>query len=248
MPILNLNYKTIFKSNKYRKISLCKCDFCKIEKEIDFYYAKKLINNKLYRCSKCSHTEQALKIAQIPWTNERRKKLSLINKNKLVSENSRKKMSNSQKLRWNDTARKERSLKYSGENNPNYNPNRQEVKINKKTREICKTMLGNFLNGKCKNGKTKKILGYTSQEFRKNIESKWETWMNWDNYGHHSTEKIKKWNIDHIVPISKFTKYGITNPKIVNALNNLRPLESRLNFRKHTKSAEDFDLKTNQTI
>ena len=59
------------------------------------------------------------------------------------------------------------------------------------------------LKGEQKKDSTINILGCTIEEFKLYLESKWESWMTWENYG-----KYKKnhqnfgWDIDHIIPIS----------------------------------------------
>jgi hypothetical protein len=69
-------------------------------------------------------------------------------------------------------------------------------------------------SGRKKTDKTVKMLGYTESDLKLHIESLWLPEMNWQNYG--------EWHIDHIRPISSFDKD--TNPSIVNALSNLRPM------------------------
>ena len=39
--------------------------------------------------------------------------------------------------------------------------------------------------------------------------------------------------VDHVFPVKAFLDYGITDPKIVNALENLRPLPPKENHRKN---------------
>ena len=56
-----------------------------------------------------------------------------------------------------------------------------------------------------KNSKTVNILGCLIDEFKQYIESLWEPWMNWDNYGNPKdgiVELNKTWDIDHIIPVS----------------------------------------------
>lgn len=72
---------------------------------------------------------------------------------------------------------------------------------------------------------TKKILGYDAFALRTRIEFNFRPGMTWDNYG--------EWHIDHVKPLSRFVEQGITDPKIVNALCNLRPLWAADNLRKH---------------
>ncbi len=80
-------------------------------------------------------------------------------------------------------------------------------------------------------------LPYTSDELRLHIESLWEPWMNWDNYG--KFDKIRDtWQIDHIIPQSKllFESFSDENFHKLWALENLRPLETIANLKKGNKS------------
>lgn len=72
-----------------------------------------------------------------------------------------------------------------------------------------------------KSGRTEQQLGYSYEQFKKHIESKFENWMNWDNYG--------DWHIDHMKPVSLYIKEGIIDPKIINNLDNLQPLAAKEN-------------------
>lgn len=72
--------------------------------------------------------------------------------------------------------------------------------------------------------RTREILGYTSMDLRTRIEFNFMPGMNWDNYG--------EWHIDHVKPISRFIDQGIIDPKLVNALCNLRPLWATDNLKK----------------
>lgn len=58
------------------------------------------------------------------------------------------------------------------------------------------------------------MLGYSSDEMRSHIESKWTPGMSWANYG--------EWHIDHIRPLSSFPVGEET--QVINALSNLQPL------------------------
>lgn len=48
------------------------------------------------------------------------------------------------------------------------------------------------------------LLKITTEEFKKHIESQFESWMTWDNYGNacEVLEPNCSWDLDHIVPIS----------------------------------------------
>lgn len=81
--------------------------------------------------------------------------------------------------------------------------------------------------GFIKNNKTEKILGCYYNEFKLYLESKFEPWMNWNNYGKYSGELNYGWDIDHIIPIS-----SAKNEDDIYKLNhytNLQPLCSKVN-------------------
>jgi hypothetical protein len=76
-------------------------------------------------------------------------------------------------------------------------------------------------------------LEYTIDELKQYIESLWEPWMSWDNYGLYSKDK-QTWQIDHIIPQSKlpFISLEDQNFRKCWALENLRPLETIANIKK----------------
>lgn len=78
-----------------------------------------------------------------------------------------------------------------------------------------------------KNCKTEEILGCSFKFFKTFIESKWEPWMTWDNYGKYNGEFNFGWDIDHIIPIaSAKTKDEIIK---LNHFTNFQPLCSYTN-------------------
>lgn len=64
--------------------------------------------------------------------------------------------------------------------------------------------------------RTSDILGYTKEELVAHIERQFVRGMTWDNHG--------DWHIDHIIPVSWHVKSGETDPKVINALTNLKPM------------------------
>jgi hypothetical protein len=78
-----------------------------------------------------------------------------------------------------------------------------------------------------KNNRTQKILGYCKEDLILHLEKQFEEWMSWDNHG--------EWHIDHIKPISQFLKEGVSDPKTINAINNLRPIRAKENLSKGAK-------------
>jgi hypothetical protein len=81
-----------------------------------------------------------------------------------------------------------------------------------------------------KKSKTCDILGCSFEEFKLHLESKFEPWMSWDNYGNPKdgvVEPNKTWDIDHIIPSSSV----ITEEELLklNHFSNLKPLCSYIN-------------------
>jgi hypothetical protein len=78
-----------------------------------------------------------------------------------------------------------------------------------------------------KNSKTEEILGCNFKEFKIHLESKFEDWMNWENYGIYDGEFGSGWDIDHIIPLSSAN----TEEEIIKLNNyiNLQPLCSKVN-------------------
>lgn len=78
-----------------------------------------------------------------------------------------------------------------------------------------------------KNTTTQKILGCTFDEFKIHIENRFETWMNWENYGKYNGQYNYGWDIDHVIPVSSaLNEEELTN---LNHYTNLKPLCSKVN-------------------
>lgn len=78
-----------------------------------------------------------------------------------------------------------------------------------------------------------KHLPYTMAELRAHIESLWESWMTWENWG--PLERGRRtWQIDHVVPQVKLPFKDFDDPNFLRcwSLSNLRPLESSKNVSK----------------
>ena len=85
-------------------------------------------------------------------------------------------------------------------------------------------------NNFSKKSKSYEILGCSFNEFKIYIESKFEPWMNWNNYGNWNGQPKEinvAWDIDHIIPLDTAT----TEQEIIklNHYSNLQPLCSKIN-------------------
>jgi hypothetical protein len=121
---------------------------------------------------------------------------------------------------YREKTKESRNLKekIKRDNNPIY-------KLTTNTRRL---ILKSFKSGNyTKNSKTFEILGCSYEDFKSYIESLWEPWMNWDNYGLYNGELNYGWDIDHIVPLSTI----ITKDDVIklNHYTNLQPLCSYTN-------------------
>lgn len=81
-------------------------------------------------------------------------------------------------------------------------------------------------------------LPYSMADLRAHLESLWEPWMTWENYGCLEADR-RTWQIDHVVPQAKLPFKDFSDPNFLAcwALSNLRPLESCLNLEKGCRQA-----------
>ena len=81
--------------------------------------------------------------------------------------------------------------------------------------------------GYTKSSSTYKIIGCTFEDLKLHLESKFESWMSWDNRGLYNGEPNHGWDIDHIIPLST----AKTEDEIIklNHYSNLQPLCSKIN-------------------
>ena len=88
------------------------------------------------------------------------------------------------------------------------------------------------------------LVGYMLQQLMNHLESQFESWMNWNNYGYPKNGE-RTWSIDHIKPISSFNfdSYNDEEFKQCWSLENLRPLCLIENIK---KSNNVEDVKRNE--
>jgi len=84
-----------------------------------------------------------------------------------------------------------------------------------------------YYAGYKKSTKTEEILGCSFDIFKDYIESKFESWMTWENRGLYNGSENYGWDIDHITPLST----ALTEEDVIklNHHTNLQPLCSRNN-------------------
>ena len=149
-------------------------------------------------------------------------------------ENIKEKIKNYYKI--NKGGVKEKKKEYYENNKQARLEYQRKYKINRKlndplfklTRNIRNAIRKSFINnGYKKTSKTFLILGCSFEEFKQHLESKFETWMTWDNYGLYNGTANYGWDIDHIIPSST----ALTEEDVIklNHYTNLQPMCSYYN-------------------
>jgi len=134
----------------------------------------------------------------------------------------------------------EKIQKYQKRYLKKYRKNRMIVDSEFKIRSKISTAIyiGLKKNNSHKDSGCWKFLNYSPKELRGYLESKFEPWMNWNNYGKYDSkiwndddQSTWTWQIDHIIPQSclRYTSMEEDNFKKCWALDNLRPLSSKQN-------------------
>ena len=102
--------------------------------------------------------------------------------------------------------------------------NRYQTDINFRLLKICRSRVYQALKGFSKSASTMKLIGCTSDELRRHIESKFEPWMTWENQG--------LWDIDHIKACAKFNLIYPEQQCACFNWSNLQPMEHIANIKK----------------
>jgi hypothetical protein len=224
-----------------------KCPKCKIEKERSEFYKNKTRGDGLEGvCKNC--------------TKKRNKQYNEIHKEELKEKAKQYRKNNKDKIKLYEQSEKrkqrleqynlihEEKLKhYRGQY---YHIHKEKLiqrgnERNKRRRKnnICfklKRNVSNAIwwalkeNNSSKRGEsTIKYLPYTIQQLKQHLESQFESWMNWNNYGRYEEGKLK-WQIDHIIPQSLLPYDSMSHPNFQKcwSLFNLRPLEAMENIKK----------------
>jgi hypothetical protein len=112
----------------------------------------------------------------------------------------------------------------SGKNHYEWKEDREKYFEECNFRQRCYKILKCSLKkvGRHKNDRTQNLLGYSFRELQNHIKGH----KNWDKV------KGKKWHIDHIFPIQAFVDHKIEDMKVINALDNLRPISALENCSK----------------
>lgn len=107
-----------------------------------------------------------------------------------------------------------------------------------------RTKMRLMLCGLRKSAPTEVLLGCKLADFKKYLESLWEPWMSWGNYGGHQEGN---WQIDHNVPVSAFDLSKPEDQRACFHYSNLRPMCSKKNRDKwHRFNPSDLEALRNR--
>lgn len=205
-----------------KKIENKICNKCEIFKNISEFRLYRSIcilcereNNKIYRKKNKQKERDRLKIYRKVNKNKR------LNYEASYRENNKEKISKTQKEYYLNNKEKvqNRQNNYEKErlnNDPLF-------RLTKNIRSNIRQSI--IRKGYNKKSKTCDILGCTYNEFKTHIESQFESWMTWENYGNPKDgvlELNKTWDIDHIIPLCSATCESEIYK--LNHFNNLQPL------------------------
>ena len=115
-----------------------------------------------------------------------------------------------------------------------HHKNRLKSDIQYKLGCCLRRRLGCALKGNQKVGSAVRDLGCSIVEFKKYIESQFQTGMSWDNYGY------RGWHLDHKIPLAKFDLTDRQQFLIANHYTNLQPMLGTDNMKKSALSILDY--------
>ena len=190
------------------------CIKCGENKNVsDFYIGRnqckkcnKLINKKYYEENKEKILERSKKYGEEnkEYIKEYKKKYYEENKEKILERSKKYGEENKENIKEYQKKYREENKEYNKEYMKEYENFRRKndplYKLSKNIRNLIYNYLKN--NGYTKKSRSYEILGCSFEDFKKHIESQFEDWMNWDNYGLYNGEECYGWDYDHIIPLS----------------------------------------------
>jgi len=185
---------------------------------------KQLVVYKAKRCKSCVGKKRI-------FSKETRKKISLSNKGKKVSQEVIEKIRNKLigRKAWNKGLSKYRNFReYKKRLNERRRVRYKTLTKEERLADLVRTRIRNALRYCSKKSSTLVLLGCSICDFKNYLESKFKDGMNWNNYGNGKGN----WNIDHIVPISRFDLLKKEEQKKAFHYLNCQPMWSVLNFKK----------------
>ena len=213
------------------------CTRCKISKELELFNVN--LRGKLGRCSICKECrkEDTKKYREINKESNKIYKHKYYQENKLdiLKKKSEKKYwkkyydNNKEKSKDSNKRYREKNKSLIYEKSNLYRKNRRNNDDLYRLSTNIRGYIGTYFRSKKynKNNRVQKILGCSLIDLKYYLESNFEPWMNWENYGLYNGELNYGWDIDHIIPTSSAT----TPEELIKLCHytNLQPLCSNVN-------------------
>lgn len=177
------------------------CSKCRIPKDLEDFRKQK--GKRLDKASFCRACEKQYK-----------HEYYLKNIDKVLSRNAAWKNAPENKLRASELHKK-----------------RGKDNLNIRLKRALRSRLIRTVRSEYKSGSAISDLGCSVEDLKRHIESKFESSMNWDNWG----KGHGKWNIDHIVPLYRFDLTNRQHFILANYYLNLQPLWFEDNMAKNRK-------------
>lgn len=196
------------------------CSKCGIEKDLNLFCKRK--------SSKDGHRNECLECRKViyqAYMKEYNKKYSIDNRDRLNDSAFTRRSNNPESIR-------KKECSYSKKRRVENNCYKFMKYFHVKFMASLKTLKSNCMF---------KFVPFTLDDFLKHLESQFEWWMTWSNYGTYRKSNWNdndpstwKWSLDHIIPQSqlKFSSYDDPNFNRCWALENLRPLSAKKNTKK----------------
>lgn len=199
------------------------CSTCKVEKDLtEFTKNSKMKDGLKINCVSCC--KQYIKNYYI--NNKEKEKIRGLNYDK-NNRNIRRKWKNEYYSKNKDKINNKRYT-LRKENKSEYN-RKLKANVPLYLKHLISSSIRSYLknNGFRKKSRTHQILGCSPMELKLHLESKFDSWMSWENHGKYNGQLNYGWDIDHIIPISSAkTEEDILN---LNHYTNLQPLCSYIN-------------------
>ncbi|MCR4307083.1 MAG: hypothetical protein NUV80_00825 [Candidatus Berkelbacteria bacterium] len=183
-----------------------KCSKCgEVKRQLEFYRDKRTKDGHYSACKSCHFSNKNIAESKKRWREKNKEKRR------------------EYMIEWRKK-HAERLVEY----NRNYQK-KWRVDPKNKLDSNMKRMIWEVMKGQKARRRWCDLLGYTVEDLMKHLESKFEGWMTFENYG--------EWEIDHIKPKSLFKYETPEGPQFKEcwALENLRPLEKSENRKKYNK-------------
>ena len=214
------------------------CKECGLTKSIDLFYSGRNC------CKECYNKKQCVKKkAEYPTKRDSilvvkkayylknseeilsdKKQYGLLNKDKISTKNRKYYLANKDNELYKAKRRNEQKMR---------NRVRREHDIDFKISQNLRSRLWHAIKNDQKGGSAINDLGCSIEYLKRHLESQFESWMTWDNYGR--KDGIRCWEIDHIEALSKFDLSNPEQVKIACCYTNLKPMCAKDNIRKSNK-------------